>query len=117
MKIISPKLHAIIDYIVVVVLLASPTFFGFTGLLAQFTYALGIIHLLLTLLTNFSGGIIKLIPLPLHGLIEFVVGVVLIILAFTLFKDDQKGEVFYTAFGTAVLLVWLLTNYKQIETI
>jgi len=87
MKFISPKIHGIIDYLVVVFLLASPTIFGFTGLLATFTYALGGVHLLLTILTAYSAGLIKVIPLALHGLIEFVVGVVLIVLAFILFSE------------------------------
>jgi len=111
MKFISPKIHGIIDYLVVVFLLASPTIFGFTGLLATFTYALGGVHLLLTILTAYSAGLIKVIPLALHGLIEFVVGVVLIVLAYTLFKDDVAGKLFYIVFGTVVLLTWLVTDY------
>ena len=111
MKFISPKIHGIIDYLVVVFLLASPTIFGFTGLLATFTYALGGVHLLLTILTAYSAGLIKVIPLALHGLIEFVVGIVLIVLAYTLFKDDATGKLFYIVFGTVVLLTWLVTDY------
>ena len=111
MKFISPKIHGIIDYLVVVFLLASTTIFGFTGLLATFTYALGGVHLLLTILTAYSAGLIKVIPLALHGLIEFVVGVVLIVLAYTLFKDDVAGKLFYIVFGTVVLLTWLVTDY------
>jgi len=117
MKILSPKIHGIIDFLVVLFLLASPTLFGFTGLLAYFTYSLGIVHLLLTLLTDFSGGVIKIIPLPIHGLIELLVGVVLVVLAFTLFKDSDNGKLFYAVFGAAVLLVWLMTDYKTVKTI
>ena len=113
MKLISPKLHGIIDYLVVAFLLASPLGFGFTGLLAIFTYILGVIHLALTLLTDFSCGVIKLIPLSFHGMIELIVGVVLIILAFTLFKDEATGKIFYAIFGAAVVLVWLLTDYRK----
>jgi len=113
MKLISPKLHGIIDYLVVAFLLASPLVFGFTGLLAIFTYVLGVIHLALTLLTDFNGGVMKLIPLSFHGMIELIVGVVLIILAFTLFKDEAAGKIFYALFGAAVLLVWLLTDYRK----
>jgi len=111
MKFISPKVHGIIDYLVVVFLLISPTIFGFTGLLATFTYALGGVHLLLTILTAYSVGLVKVIPLALHGLIEFVVGIVLIVLAYTLFKDDATGKLFYIVFGTVVLLTWLVTDY------
>ena len=112
MKIISPNLHGIIDYLVVLFLLASPNIFGFAGLLAIFTYVLGAVHLVLTILTNSDSGLFKIIPFPLHGQIEFVVGIVLIVLAFTLFNDNNAGKLFYTAFGAAVLLVWLITDYK-----
>jgi hypothetical protein len=116
MKFISPKIHGIIDLLVVVFLLASPTFFGFTGFLANFTYALAGIHLLLTLLTRYAVGIIKVIPFYLHGSIEFIVGDVLIAFGYTLFKDDIAGKLFYIIFGTVILLTWLCTDYKGIRS-
>ena len=57
--------------------------------------------------------LLKVIPLPLHGLIEFVVGVALIVIAFTILKNDVVGKSFYTYFGAAVLFVFLFTDYKQ----
>jgi len=111
MKFISPKMHGIIDYLVVIFLLASPTIFGFTGLLATFTYALGIVHLLLTILTDDSLGLIKVIPFTFHGTIEFIVGIALIVIAYTLFNHNADGKLFYVIFGTVVLLTWLLTDY------
>lgn len=112
MKFISPKLHGIIDFLVVLFLLASPMLFGLNGFVAIFTYALGMVHLLLTLLTDFSAGLFKVIPFALHGAIELIVGIALIILAFTIFKDSGTGKVFYLGFGAAVLLTWLFTDYK-----
>ena len=114
MKFISPKIHGIIDFLVVLFLLASPMLFGMNGILALFTYALGIVHLILTLLTDFSAGAFKLIPLPFHGMIELLVGVVLIVLAFTLFNDGGIGKIYYICFGAAVLLTWLFTDYNGV---
>ena len=94
MKFIPPRIHGIIDFLVVLFLLASPMSFGLSGFVAIFTYALAIVHLTLTLLTDFSAGLLKVISLPLHGMIELVVGVVLIILGFTLFKDTGTGKIF-----------------------
>ena len=112
MKFISPKIHGFIDYLVVVFLLASPTFFGFTGLVAIFTYALGAVHLLLTAFTNYPLGIVKVIPVNLHATIEALVGIALIVLAYTLFKDNAQGsKLYYVIFGTVVLLTWLVTDY------
>jgi len=112
MKFISPTIHGLIDYLVVVFLLTSPATFGFTGLLAGFTYALGIIHLLLTVCTDYKPGIFKFIPLTIHSGIELMVGVLLIVIAYTLFSNNPEGKLFYVIFGTVILLTWLLTDYK-----
>jgi len=113
MKFISLRVHGIIDFVVVLFLLASPMSFGLSGLVAIFTYALAIVHLTLTLLTDFSAGLLKVISLPLHGMIELVVGIALIILGFTLFKNAGAGKVFYIAFGSAVLITWLFSDYQR----
>jgi len=112
MKFMSPKVHGIIDILVCVFLLASPVIFGFTGRLALFTYALGAAHTILTLSTDFSMGLIKIIPVEIHELIEFIVGVVAIILAYTLFNGSPDGKLFYVIFGNCILLTWLVTDYK-----
>ncbi|WP_428327554.1 hypothetical protein [Mucilaginibacter sp.] len=112
MKFITPKIHGIIDLLVVVFLLASPIIFGFTGLLAVFTYALGIIHLLMTVLTDFNLGAVKLIPFSIHEAVEFTVAVAVIILAYTLFNNNADGKLFYVIFGNCLLLTWLVTDYK-----
>lgn len=112
MKFISSKVHGLIDYIVVLFLLASPAYFGFTGLLAAFTYALAAVHLLLTVFTAYPFGLIKKIPLQVHGAIELLVGIALITLAYTLFGKNDDGKLFYVIFGTVVLLTWLVTDYK-----
>lgn len=113
MKIISPNLHGIIDYLVVVFLWASPTLFSMSGDVAIFIYALGAVHLTLTLLTDYSAGMFKLIPLQLHGLIELAVGVILIILAYTYFNTDHAAHTFYLAFGIAVLFTAIISDYNN----
>jgi cytochrome c biogenesis protein CcdA len=59
--------------------------FVVNGFLALFTYALGIVQLLLTVVTDFGAELFKGISFPLHGVIELIAGVVLIVLDFTLF--------------------------------
>jgi hypothetical protein len=114
MKFISPKIHGIIDYLLVVILLASPAFFGFSGTLAIFTYALGVVHLLLTVLTNYPLGVFKVISPTVHASIEVLVGIVLIVLAYTFFNNNADGKLYYVIFGTVVLLTWLVTDYMGI---
>ncbi|MBB6238896.1 hypothetical protein HDC90_003543 [Pedobacter sp. AK013] len=113
MKMISPKFHAVLDYLLVMLLLASPDVFGLSKTASTLAYALGIIHFLLTISTNFSGGIFKIINLKLHGLIEFFVSIILVILAFTLFKGNLVDEIFYACLGLLILVIFTLTDYKR----
>lgn len=113
MKIISPKFHAVLDYILVMLLLISPDLFGLSSSASTLAYILGIGYFLLTICTKFSGGIFKLIDLKLHGFIELIAGIGLIILAFTIFKGNIIDEMFYACFGLLLLIIFALTDYKR----
>ncbi len=113
MKIINPKLHGLLDYVLVLLLWFSPVFFNFNDFAETFTYTLGGAYLLLTLLTDFKMGALKLIPLNLHGLIEFGISILLVILAYTLFKNDEAVKLFYVAMGLTVFLIALLSDYGR----
>ena len=113
MKIISSKVHGIIDYMTVIFLLCSPTLFKMEGTLCTFTYALAGIHFALTALTNFEPGLIKVIPFRIHGLIELIVSVALICLAYYFnSQDNQFGFYYYMLLAIAILLVFLLTDFR-----
>ncbi len=117
MKIISSKVHGILDYLTVIFLFAAPTLFKMEGTLCNFTYALAGIHLLLTVLTNFEFGIFKVIPFRIHGLIEVIVAVALIGVAFWFNSNgDQLGFYFYMGLAIIILIVFLLTNFKGTQT-
>lgn len=113
MKIINPKLHGLLDYVFVLLLWSSPVFLNFNDFAGTFTYTLGGAYLLLTLLTDFKMGALKLIPLNLHGLIEFGISILLVILAYTLFKNDETVKLFYVAMGFVVFVIALLSNYEK----
>ncbi len=109
----SSKIHGAIDYLVVIFLLLSPSLFGLKDITATFTYVLAAIHLLLTITKNFEFGLIKIIPFNIHGLIELIVSIVLIGVAFYL--GNIEGELsrnFYLLFAIAVFITWLVTDYK-----
>jgi len=62
MKPISLTVHGAIDYLAVVIFAVAPAAIGLTGWPAALSYALAGIHLLMTLLTYFPAGVIKVIP-------------------------------------------------------
>jgi hypothetical protein len=114
MKLINSKIHGIIDYLVVVFRLLSPTVFGLTPLAGTLTYILAGIHLLMTILTDFPYGILKIIPYKIHGLIEFLVSILLVALPWIFhFDADTIDRHFYILFGAAVFMTWLLTDYQH----
>ncbi|MGH9949019.1 MAG: hypothetical protein ACRD6X_17750 [Pyrinomonadaceae bacterium] len=112
MKILSPKLHGYLDYVVVAAFALAPTIFGFTGLPATLSYLLAVVHLSLTVLTAFPLGLVKLVPFSIHGMIELVVSIALVLLPFVLgFSGDAAARNFYIAAGVVVFVVWLITDY------
>jgi len=115
MKVINAKAHGILDYLTVVFLFLSPTLFGMHGTLATFTYILGAVHLLLTILTAFEVGLIKVIPFRVHGIIEIIVAIALGIVAYWFYTlDNQPGFYFYLVVAMVILLVFFLTDFTSV---
>jgi hypothetical protein len=112
MKITSPTLHGCLDYVTVVLFLVAPTLVGLSGIAGTLSYTLAAIHLGMTLATDFSLGEVKVIPFAIHGWVERVVGLALILLPFAL-GFDAPAQVFYVVMGVVILLVGLVTDYRQ----
>ena len=76
-------------------------------------YGLAIIHLALTLATDFPFGIIKIIPFTFHGLIERLVGPLLVVIPFILsFSNEAVARNFYIFIGVIIIIVGVLTDYE-----
>ena len=116
MKPISPTIHGIIDYATVVLFLAAPSLLGFGGTAALLSYLLAGVHLLMTVLSNMPLGLLKLVPIRLHGLVELIVGPSLIGLALFAPTLVAGAESFFAVAGIAIFLVWLLTDYHAAAT-
>ena len=112
---LSPRVHGILDYFTVLFLLFSPSLFEMQTTGSVFTYVLAIVHLILTVLTDFPAGALKIIPLKLHGLIEIVVSIALIVVA-VWFRSSGDNISFYYYFIFAVILfiVWTTSEYKPV---
>lgn len=110
---LNSKIHGAIDYLVVIFLLLCPSLFGLKDITATFTYVLAAIHLLLTITTRFELGLVKIIPFNIHGVIELIVSIGLIGVAFYLGKlEGELSRNFYLSFGIIVFVTWLITDYK-----
>lgn len=112
MKIITPKLHGYLDFLTVAIFLMAPSLLGLSGLPATIAYGLAVIHLAVTLITDFEYGVVKILPFKVHGLIERIVGPLLVALPFVLGFTGQGAAVyFYVVIGAVIIAVGLVTDY------
>jgi hypothetical protein len=114
MRILGPVSHGVIDYLMVILIAAGPTFAGFSGRQAVFCYLLAAVHLLVTIITRSPLGVTKTLPLPLHGAIEIVVAVLLVILPWLAnFSAGVRSRNFFVAVGVLIGVIFLLTDYRS----
>jgi len=108
--------HGIIDYFTVIILIIGPRVAHFDGRQATFCYVLAAVHLILTLVTRFPLGVLKIVGLPLHGAIELIVGVLMIVLPFIAnFSAGVNSRNFFICIGVLILVIWWLTDYRGIR--
>src|SRR4051812_33937641 len=111
LKFLNDTLHGMLDYAVVAIFALAPIALGIDGGSALLCYALAVIHLILTLLTDMPLGLMKVIPIRVHGTIELLVGLALIIVPW-LFSDLlRSGQLFFTLMGAIIFVVWVSSNY------
>jgi len=113
MKVVSDTAHGILDYLTVAIFALAPGILGLTGFAALVSYALAAVHLIMTLLTNMPLGVVKIIPMRLHALVEMLVGPVLVVAALvlpTLLGDKRE---FFLVMGLVILAVWFLSSYGR----
>ena len=113
MKVISPRTHGYLDFLTVVIFLLAPTLLGLGQLSAILAYSLAVVHLIVTLASDFPFGVVKLIPFTVHGWIERMVGPLLIAIPFVLnFSTEEVARNFYIAMGIIIIVVGMPTNYQ-----
>lgn len=114
MKILTPRTHGFLDYLTVITFLLAPTLFGLSGLPATISYLLAVVHLVLTLVTASPLGLVKAVPFKLHGVVELVVAILLVLLPWLLgFASVPTARNFYVAAGIVIFIVWLVTDYAK----
>lgn len=117
MKFLSPQIHGVIDYLLGALFLVAPFWFDFVSPLSQIiSLAIGASVLLLSLLTRYPLGLLRVIPFPVHGALEFVAALALIAMPwFVGFEGVPPARNFFVATGVALFAVWLTTDYKAAE--
>ena len=115
MKFISPKLHAILDYAVAIVLIVAPVVLRFSDVSVAATVisaVAGIGLVIYSLLTAYSGGVRALIPFRVHLVLDALAAVALLVVPFLLgFAGTPRA--FYIVIGAAVLAVVACTRVEE----
>lgn len=112
MNLLTRTQHSYLDVLVVIVFALAPAMFDMTGAAATLSYILAAVHLGMSLLTaDLPGAPFGLIPLPLHGLIEAAVGVILGVIGWLAF--DGTDQTFFLVIAVLILLGFATTPYTQ----
>jgi hypothetical protein len=109
-KFLTDRVHGVLDYAVVALFVLGPSLVGITGTAALNCYISGAVQFLLTVFTDMPLGVVKLIPLKVHGAVELIVGLGLIVAAWTV-PGLQSGQIFLTLMGAAIFFLWVSSNY------
>lgn len=114
---ISPGVHGSLDYLLGVVLIVAPFVLGFDSDTATTVCVVaGIAELGVAMTTAWSRGLIKLIPPAVHGVIDYIFVIALIVAPFIFgFDDDSTATAFFVIVGAGGLLLVAATRFVPDE--
>jgi hypothetical protein len=114
-RIIPTSVHGVIDYLSAILLFLAPNLFGFAdmdGPAVLIPRVLAVAILLMALSTNYELGLLKLIPMRTHLLVDVVASIFLAISPFLFGFSDEPANVWlpHVVVGVAYLIISLLTQ-------
>jgi hypothetical protein len=113
-KFLPAWFHAIADYAVgVLLIVVALVDNGSAGAVAT-GVVVGAVVLVVSALTRYPLGIVKVVPFPVHSGGDYLAAALLIAAPFALNFSSAEGGMaaFYVVMGIAVLAVSLVTNYQ-----
>jgi len=108
--------HGILDYALAILLLAAPSVVGFAGIQARWAYIFGGVLLVMTIVTRYPLGIIKVVGLGIHGFVELLLALCLI--AAPWYGNFARGVLsrnFYVMLGLLMLVLWFITDFRGVR--
>lgn len=111
MRIIPTRIHGILDYLVGIILIASPWVFDFDngGAETWVPVIVGIMVLLQTIMTDFEVGIIRKIPMVSHLRMDLFIGLFLAASPWIFNFDEVVWEP-HVIFGLFSILASIMTR-------
>ena len=114
------RMHAMVEPVAGVVLIAAPWIFGFADVSSSKTLSIvaGIVVLLSGMTTRWRWSLAKLIPLRMHFMTDVLLGIVLIAGPFILGDGDNGAATrFLVIAGVLELLTAVSTNWDPREEV
>lgn len=114
-RLISLRLHAISDVLLIVAAVVLPWALGFAGYNrpSLFVWGIAVVALTITLVSRYPLGIFRLLPMKAHSLLEYAVMPSFFIMPFYQFSDVPGLTVALPLLGALNLLTNLLTDYPD----
>lgn len=117
MGFITKRIHAFLDYPVAIVLITLPFLLGLgsTNPIALYlSVVTGVAALLLTLITDHSLGVFRVLDYKIHLAVDFMVSIVFILAPF-IFSFEGLDAYYYWLNGAAVLFVVSMHKADVVE--
>jgi hypothetical protein len=113
-RVLPAWLHAIADYAVGVVLILAAFIVGGSAGAVGTGVVVGATVLLVSMITRYPLGVIKILPFQVHSAGDYLAAVLLLAAPFVLhFRQSDSGLTgLYVVAGVAVLAVSMITNYQ-----
>lgn len=117
LRFIPTRVHGVLDYIVAIALIFAPMIFGFEsvgGAAVVVPVVLGILLIIYSLFTRYEWGMFKLIPMPLHLIIDIIAAAFLALSPFLFGFADEALNAWlpHVIVGIVVILVVLFSQVR-----
>lgn len=114
MRVIPTKVHGIIDLVVALVLILAPFLFGFAsvgGAAVVIPITFGIVLAIYSLLTQYEVGLVKVITVPYHMMIDVILAAALALSPFLFGFADQALNAWlpHIVVGLGLIIVTLIS--------
>jgi len=115
LRFIPTKVHGVLDYIVALALIFAPLIFGFQsigGAAVIVPVVLGILLFIYSLLTRYEWGLVKVIAMPVHLMIDIVAAAFLTLSPFLFGFADEPANAWvpHVVVGLVVIVVVLFSK-------
>jgi hypothetical protein len=114
-RFLPTKVHGVLDYVVGLALILAPNIFQFSsmgGPAAWTPRVLGVVLILYSLVTKYEWGVLKLVAMPYHLVIDFLAALFLAAspFIFGFFRDSPNVWLPHLVVGIAVILVVIVSQ-------